>query len=368
MGGMRIGVPKEIKNREYRVGATPDCVRAYVKAGHTVLVQRGAGAGSGYDDDAYWGAGAAFVETAEELYGAADMIVKVKEPLPAEYPLLKPGQLLYAYLHLAAVPELARVLVERRVSAVAYETIQLADRSLPCLVPMSAIAGRLSIQQGAKYLERAFGGRGVLLGGVPGVPRGRVAVLGGGTVGTHAARMAVGLGADVTILDVSQKRLYELDDLFDGRAQTLAASDGNIERALASSDLVIGAVLVPGAAAPRLIRREHLKLMLPGALIVDVAVDQGGCAETTRATSHDEPVYTVDGILHYAVPNMPAAVARTSTLALTATTLPYGLLLASSGLDAAIASRPELKLGLNVHDGAVVHPVVARALQVATAA
>ena len=365
---MRIGVPKEIKNREYRVGATPDCVRAYVKAGHTVLVQRGAGAGSGYDDDAYWGAGAAFIETAEELYGAADMIVKVKEPLPSEYPLLRAGQLLYAYLHLAAVPELARVLVERRVSAVAYETIQLADRSLPCLVPMSAIAGRLSIQQGAKYLERAFGGRGVLLGGVPGVPRGRVAVIGGGTVGTHAARMAIGLGAEVTILDVSQKRLYELDDLFNGRAQTLVASDGNVERALAASDLVVGAVLVPGAAAPRMIRREHLKLMLPGALIVDVAVDQGGCAETTRATSHDDPVYMVDGILHYAVPNMPAAVARTSTLALTATTLPYGLLLAGMGLDAAIALRPELKLGLNVHEGAVVHPVVASALQLASAA
>lgn len=364
---MRIGVPKEIKNREYRVGATPDCVRAYVKAGHTVLVQRGAGAGSGYDDDAYWGAGAAFVETAEELYGAADMVVKVKEPLPSEYPLLRPGQVLYAYLHLAAVPELARVLVDRKVSAVAYETIQLADRSLPCLVPMSAIAGRLSIQQGAKYLERAFGGRGVLLGGVPGVPRGRVAVIGGGTVGTHAARMAVGLGADVTILDVSQKRLYELDDLFAGRAQTLVASEGNVERALAASDLVIGAVLVPGAAAPRMIRREHLKMMLSGALIVDVAVDQGGCAETTRATSHDDPVYTVDGILHYAVPNMPAAVARTSTLALTSTTLPYGLMLAG-GLEAAIASRPELKLGLNVHDGAVVHPVVAGALQMASAA
>lgn len=364
---MRIGVPKEIKNREYRVGATPDCVRAYVKAGHTVLVQRGAGAGSGYDDDAYWGAGAVFVETPEELYGAAEMIVKVKEPLASEYPLLRPGQLLYAYLHLAAVPELARVLVDRGVSAVAYETIQLADRSLPCLVPMSAIAGRLSIQQGAKYLERAFGGRGVLLGGVPGVPRGRVAVIGGGTVGTHAARMAVGLGADVTILDVSQKRLYELDDLFAGRAQTLVASDANVERALAASDLVIGAVLVPGAAAPRMIRREHLKMMLPGALIVDVAVDQGGCAETTRATSHDDPVYAVDGILHYAVPNMPAAVARTSTLALTATTLPYGLILAG-GLDAAIALRPELKLGLNVHDGAVVHPVVANALQMASAA
>jgi alanine dehydrogenase len=364
---MRIGVPKEIKNREYRVGATPDCVRAYVKAGHTVLVQRGAGAGSGYDDDAYWSAGAAFVETADELYGAAEMIVKVKEPLPSEYPLLRPGQLLYAYLHLAAVPDLARVLVERRVSAIAYETIQLPDRSLPCLVPMSAIAGRLSIQQGAKYLERAFGGRGVLLGGVPGVPRGRVAVIGGGTVGTHAARMAVGLGADVTILDVSQKRLYELDDLFAGRAQTLVASEGNVERALAAADLVIGAVLVPGAAAPRMIRREHLKMMLPGALIVDVSVDQGGCAETTRATSHDEPVYTVDGILHYAVPNMPAAVARTSTLALTSTTLPYGIALAS-GLEPAMALRPELKLGLNVHDGAVVHPVVASALQLASAA
>lgn len=365
---MRIGVPKEIKNREYRVGATPDCARAYVRAGHTVIVQRGAGSGSGYDDDAYWAAGAVFVESAEQLYADADMIVKVKEPLPSEYPLLRQGQILYAYLHLAAVPELAHVLVERGVSAVAYETIQLADRTLPCLVPMSAIAGRLSIQEGAKYLERAYGGRGVLLGGVPGVPRGRVAVLGGGTVGTHAARMAVGLGADVSILDVSQRRLGELDDLFAGRVQTLYANDGNIERALASSDLVIGAVLIPGASAPRLIRREHLKTMLPGALIVDVSVDQGGCTETTRATSHDDPVYAIDGINHYAVPNMPAAVARTSTLALTATTLPYGLALAGMGLEAAIAAKPELRLGLNVHKNAVTHPVVAAALEALRAA
>jgi alanine dehydrogenase len=296
------------------------------------------------------------------------MIVKVKEPLPAEYELMRPGQILYAYLHLAAVPELARVLVDRRVSAVAYETIQLADRSLPCLMPMSAIAGRLAIQEGAKYLERAYGGRGVLLGGVPGVPRGRVVVIGGGMVGAHAARMAVGLGAEVTILDVSQQRLHALDDLFAGRLQTLYASDGNLERSLQTADLVVGAVLVPGAAAPRLIRRAHLKTMLPGALIVDVAVDQGGCAETTRVTSHDDPVYTVDDVLHYAVPNMPAAVSRTSTLALTSTTLPYGLLLANLGIDAAIGARPELKLGLNVHDGCITHPVVAAALDALRAA
>lgn len=365
---MRIGVPKEIKNREYRVAVTPDCVRAYVRAGHSVIVQRGAGIGAGFDDDAYWEAGGAFVESAEQLYADADMIVKVKEPLPAEYELLQPGQILYAYLHLAAVPELARVLMEKRVSAFAYETIQLADRTLPCLMPMSAIAGRLSIQEGAKYLERSYGGRGVLLGGVPGVPRGRVVVLGGGTVGTHAARMAVGLGADVTILDVSQRRLHELDELFGGRLQTLYASDGNLDRSLQTADLVIGAVLVPGAAAPRLIRRAHLKTMLPGALIVDVAVDQGGCAETTRVTSHDDPVYTVDGVLHYAVPNMPAAVSRTSTLALTSTTLAYGVALASLGVEAAMNEKPELRLGLNVHQGAITHPVVAAALEAARAA
>lgn len=365
---MQVGIPKEIKNREYRVGATPDCVRGYARDGHLVLVERGAGLGAGFDDDAYRAVGATVVASASEVFERADMIVKVKEPLPPEYPLLRPGQLLFTYLHLAAAPALARVLLERRVTAVAYETIQLPDGSLPCLVPMSAIAGRLAVQQGAKYLERTYGGRGVLLGGVPGVERGKVVILGGGTVGTHAAKMAVGLGADVTILDLAARRLAELDDLFEGRVQTLYASEPNVERSLARADLVIGAVLVPGAAAPRVIRRAHLSTMQPGSLIVDVAVDQGGCAETTRVTSHDEPVFEVDRVLHYAVPNMPAAVARTSTLALTAVTLPYGRLLAARGVDGAALVRPELRFGLTAADGRITHPAVAAALDLAAAA
>ncbi len=365
---MIVGIPKEIKNREYRVGATPDCVRAYVRAGHGVLVQRGAGLGAGFDDEAYRVAGASLVDEAVELYARAEMVVKVKEPLASEYELLQRGQLLFTYLHLAAVPALAEALMRRRVTAVAYETIQLPDGSLPCLAPMSAIAGRLSVQEGAKYLERAYGGRGVLLGGVPGVERGKVVVLGGGVVGTHATKVAVGLGAEVTLLELSPRRLAELDDLFGGRVQTLHANEANLGRSLAQADLVIGAVLVPGAAAPKLIRREHLRQMQPGALIVDVAVDQGGCAETTHATSHDEPLYTVDGVLHYAVPNMPAAVARTSTLALTSITLPYALLLAAHGFEGAAARRPELRGGLNVADGRVVHPTVAEALRLPRAA
>jgi alanine dehydrogenase len=333
-----------------------------------VLVQRGAGAGAGFDDEAYRSAGATLVADASEIYARADMIVKVKEPLPAEYALLREGQLLFTYLHLAAVPPLAEVLIRKRVTAVAYETIQLPDGSLPCLTPMSAVAGRLAVQEGAKYLERPYGGRGVLLGGVPGVERGHVLIVGGGVVGTHAAKMAVGLGADVTILELSPRRLAELDDLFGGRVQTLFSNEGNLACALAWADLVIGAVLVPGATAPKLIRRAHLLAMQPGALIADVAVDQGGCAETTRPTSHDEPIYTVDGVLHYAVPNMPAAVSRTSTLALTATTLPYGLLIASGGFEAAAAARQELRHGLNTIDGKVTHPAVAAALQLPRAA
>jgi len=365
---MKIGVPKEIKNREYRVGATPDCVRAYVDRGHAVRVERGAGAGAGFEDEAYRAAGATLVAGPSELFAWAEMIVKVKEPLAAEYDLMRPGQLLFTYLHLAAVPELAAALQRRRVTAVAYETIEMPDGSLPCLAPMSAIAGRLSVQQGAKYLECSYGGRGVLLGGVPGVERGRVVIVGGGVVGREAAKMAVGLGADVTVLELSAKRLADLDDLFGGRVQTLHSNRANLLRSLARADLVIGAVLVPGAAAPRLIKRDMLAQMQRGALIVDVAVDQGGCAETTRATSHDEPIYEVGGVLHYAVPNMPAAVARTSTLALTSVTLPYGLLLAERGFERAAAERPELRGGLNVADGQIAHPAVAAALQVPHAA
>jgi alanine dehydrogenase len=365
---MKIGVPKEIKNREYRVGATPDCVRAYVERGHSVLVERGAGVGAGFEDEAYRAAGATLVAGPSEVFARAEMIVKVKEPLPAEYELMRPGQLLYTYLHLAAVPELAAALQRRNVTAVAYETIELSDGTLPCLAPMSAIAGRLSVQQGAKYLECAYGGRGVLLGGVPGVERGRVVIVGGGVVGREAAKMAVGLGADVTILELSARRLAELDDLFGGRVQTLHSNRANLLRCLQRADLVIGAVLVPGAAAPRLIKRDMLAQMQRGSLIVDVAVDQGGCAETTRTTSHDQPIYEVDGVLHYAVPNMPAAVARTSTLALTSVTLPYGLLLADRGFEGAASARPELRGGLNVADGKITHPAVAAALHMPTAA
>jgi alanine dehydrogenase len=365
---MRVGIPKEIKNREYRVSATPDCVRAYRRAGHEVLVQRGAGAGAGFEDVAYEQAGAQLVADARSVYSGAEMVVKVKEPLPEEYDLLQPGQLLFTYLHLAAVPDLAIALMNKHVTAVAYETIELPDRSLPCLTPMSAIAGRLAVQEGAKYLERPYGGRGVLLGGVPGVQRGRVTILGGGVVGTHAAKMAVGLGADVTILELSQRRLGELDDLFGGRVQTLVSNEANVVRSLAQADLVIGAVLLTGARAPKLIRREHLANMLPGSLIVDVAIDQGGCAETIHATTHDDPIYSVDQVLHYAVPNMPAAVARTSTLALTSTTLAYGLLLAERGYEAASKAKPELVHGLNVAAGRITHPSVANALELLRAA
>ncbi|MEY4576576.1 MAG: hypothetical protein RL701_1279 [Pseudomonadota bacterium] len=365
---MRVGIPKEIKNREYRVSATPDCVRAYRRAGHDVFVQNGAGLGAGFEDAAYEQAGAQLLPDAASVWGSAEMIVKVKEPLREEYDLLQAGQLLFTYLHLAAVPELAETLMRKHVTAVAYETIEMPDRSLPCLTPMSAIAGRLAVQEGAKYLERPYGGRGVLLGGVPGVQRGRVVILGGGVVGTHAAKMAVGLGADVTILELSQKRLGELDDLFGGRVQTLVSNEGNVARSLAQADLVIGAVLLTGARAPKLIRREHLSTMLPGSLIVDVAIDQGGCAETIHATTHDEPIYTVEGVLHYAVPNMPAAVARTSTLALTSTTLPYGLLLAERGYEAAAKAKPELTHGLNIAAGRITHPAVANALDLLRAA
>lgn len=368
---MRIGVPSETKAQEYRVGLTPACVAAYVAAGHEVVIQRGAGDGAGYVDAAYQGAGATVVETAAEAW-ARDMIVKVKEPLPAEFGFFRAGQLLFTYLHLAAAPALAAELVASGVTAVAYETIELPDGSLPCLAPMSAIAGRLSVQQGAKYLERPFGGRGVLLGGVPGVPRGRVLVVGGGVVGTEAARMAVGLGAEVTILDVSQRRLHDLDAFFAGRVQTLYAHDDNLVPELQRADLAIGAVLVPGAAAPKLIRREHLSQMLPGSVIVDVAVDQGGCVETTRPTTHHEPVFQVDGVQHYCVANMPSAVARTATQALTSVTRPYGLALASGAtveeLDAAFAKDPALAQGVNVRAGRVVHGTVAAAVAPSAAA
>lgn len=359
---MKIGIPKELKRHEYRVGVTPGDVVQYVRAGHRVLIQTGAGDGADFRDEQYRQAGAELLDEPAEIYAAAEMIIKVKEPQAQEYDLFRPGQLLYCYLHLAAGPGLAEALLARRVTAVAYETIELPNGTLPCLAPMSAIAGRLASQEGAKCLEKPAGGRGVLLGGCPGVERGKVGIIGGGAVGTNAARIAVGLGAQVTILDISYKRLAELDEAFNGRLEVLFSTEENIRHILQTCDLVIAAVLIPGASAPKLIRREDLKLMKPGAVIVDVAVDQGGCAETTRPTTHDQPTYTVDGIIHYCVANMPGAVPITSTRALTGVTLPYGLELAASGMKNAIDKNPALRRGVNVHDGNITHPQVAKSL------
>jgi alanine dehydrogenase len=288
------------------------------------------------------------------------MIVKVKEPLPEEYPLFHHGQILYTYLHLAASKDLANALLQKRITGVAYETIELPDGSLPCLTPMSEIAGRLSVQEGAKYLEKEFGGRGILLGGVPGVQRGKVGILGGGVVGTNACKIAVGIGANVTVLDINAKRLAYLDDIFGSSITTLYATEANIEYVLRESDIVIGAVLVAGETAPRLITRQHLSIMQPGAVIVDVAIDQGGCAETSRPTTHDDPIYIVDNVVHYCVANMPGAVARSSTIALTSVTLPYGLQIANQGLPAAARGNEALRRGINTIDGACVHPGVAK--------
>jgi len=358
---MKVGTVREIKAHEYRVGLIPSGVRSFVSRGHSVLIEKGAGSAAGFPDEEYAAAGARLLPSREAVFAEADMIVKVKEPLDEEWPLLRRGQILFTYLHLAAAPEVARALVARGVTGVAYETIETADADLPCLRPMSQIAGRLAVQEGAKYLEKTFGGRGVLLGGVPGVARGRIGILGGGVVGINACKVAVGLGAEVTILDIGANRLSYLDDIFSTQITTLYSTDDNIERVLAESDLVIGAVLLHGARTPRLIRREHLRTMKNGAVIVDVAVDQGGIAETSRPTTHDDPVYVVDGIVHYCVANMPGAVALSSTQALTSTTLPYGLAIAQEGLEAACRSSPALRKGLNTHAGRCVYPSVAEA-------
>ncbi|MBU8913620.1 MAG: alanine dehydrogenase [Spirochaetales bacterium] len=357
---MVIGVPKEIKRHEYRVGLTPHDVKSYVGHGHTVVIQEDAGTGSGYPDEEYVNSGGQLLSSAAEVFRRAEMIIKVKEPLEEEYALLREDQILYTYLHLAANVPLAQALIDRKVAAVAYETIELPDHSLPCLTPMSEIAGRLSIQEGAKYLEKAFGGRGILLGGVPGVPRGSIAILGGGVVGTNACKIATGIGANVTILDINARRLAYLDDIFGSSITTLYATDANLEFVLREADIVIGAVLLPGESAPKLITRDHLKLMKPGAVLVDVAIDQGGIAETSHATTHDEPIYIVDDVVHYCVANMPGAVARSSTIALTSVTLAYGLLIADAGLQSALASSDALRRGLNTINGECVHEGVAR--------
>ena len=358
---MLIGVPKEIKVGEARVGLTPAAVVEYVAHGHEVLVETGAGAGIRADDTAYEAAGATIAKTPKEVFAKADMIVKVKEPQPAEWKQLHPGQILFTYLHLAADPDQARGLMESGVTAVAYETVTDLRGGLPLLAPMSEVAGRLSIQAAANALQKPNGGRGVLLGGVPGVPPGKVAVIGGGVVGTQAAQMAVGLGAEVTIIDRSLPRLRALDDLFHGRVRTRYATRGAIRDEAFSADAVIGAVLIPGASAPKLISRDMLAGMKPGAVLVDVAIDQGGCFETSHPTTHEDPTFVVDGIVHYCVANMPGAVPLTSSEALNNATLPFGLALADHGL-AALGRDPHLRNGLNVHAGRIVHPVVAESL------
>lgn len=356
---MNIGTVKEIKTHEYRVGLTPSCVAAYRAHGHTVYIEAGAGANTGFEDSDYKKQGANILSTPKEVFSKSDMIVKVKEPQPSEYDLFKDDQILYTYLHLAASEELTKALMERNIKGVAYETIELDDGRLPCLQPMSEIAGRLSIQEGAKYLEKTFGGRGVLLGGVPGVRRGRVGIIGGGVVGTNACKIAVGMGADVTILDINHTRLAYLDDIFSTQVTTLYSTESNIEGVLKESDLIIGAVLLPGAKAPNLVKKEQLKLMKKGAVIVDVAVDQGGCVETTRPTTHDDPVYVVDDVVHYCVANMPGAVALSSTQALTSTTLPYGLMIADNGLEKAACKSGPLRRGINVYRGHCTYDHVA---------
>ncbi|KQS88470.1 MULTISPECIES: alanine dehydrogenase [unclassified Rhizobium] len=358
---MRVGCPKEIKNHEYRVGLTPGSVREYVAHGHDVIIETKAGAGIGAEDDAYRAAGAKIVASAKDVFEKADMIVKVKEPQPAECAQLRDGQLLYTYLHLAPDPEQTKGLLGSGVTAVAYETVTDDRGGLPLLAPMSEVAGRLAIQAGATSLQKANGGRGILLGGVPGVLPAKVTVIGGGVVGLHAARMAVGLGADVTILDRSIPRLRQLDDIFGGRVHTRFSTIDALEEEVFSADLVIGAVLIPGAAAPKLVTREMLSGMKKGAVIVDVAIDQGGCFETSHATTHSDPTYEVDGVVHYCVANMPGAVPVTSAHALNNATLFYGLQLADRGLKA-IAEDRHLRAGLNVHKGRVTNKAVAEAL------
>ncbi|EFM09848.1 alanine dehydrogenase [Paenibacillus curdlanolyticus YK9] len=359
---MRVGVPTEIKNSEYRVALTPAGVEILKAGGHEVIVQKGAGAGSGFADHAYADAGAELADRAEDVWQTADMIMKVKEPLPEEYDHFKPDMLLFTYLHLAAAPALAAALVERGVSAVAYETIQLPGGSLPLLTPMSEVAGRMSVQLGAQYLESFYGGRGVLLGGVPGVAPADVVIIGGGIVGTNAAKIALGMGANVAILEKSTDRMRYLDDVFGGRLRTLASNPQNIAGAVRKADLLIGAVLIPGAKAPHLVTEEMVQSMKKGSVIVDVAVDQGGSIATVdRPTTHKDPVYVKHDVIHYAVANIPGAVPRTSTLALTNVTIPYARMLADGGLAAAVKDEA-LRKGVNTYNGAVTNEAVADAV------
>ncbi len=358
---MMIGVPKEIKDHEYRVSVTPEGVRTLVQAGQEVIVETSAGVGSGYSDEEYRQSGAQIAASKEQLFRQASIIVKVKEPQLSECPLFRPGQILFTYLHLASLPELTKALLEAKVTAIAYETIEAKDGTLPMLKPMSEIAGRMSVQVGARYLEKTQGGRGLLLAGVPGVEPAKVVVLGAGVVGSAATRIAVGMGAQVTVINLDIERLRHLDDVYQGRIVTRASTQAAIEESVVGADLLIGAVLVPGARAPKLVSRALVAKMKPGSVIVDVAVDQGGCIETTRPTTHSDPVYMVDGVLHYCVANMPGIVPRTSTHALTNVTLPYLLKLASSGVDAAMRADAGLAKGVNLFQGKVTCRGVAEA-------
>ncbi|MDQ2746262.1 MAG: alanine dehydrogenase [Acidobacteriota bacterium] len=356
---MKIGLPKEIKDNEYRVGLTPAGVNALTGAGHEVFVQKTAGEGSGFSDEQYTNAGGKMLDTADEIWQTGEMIIKVKEPVAPEYPRMRENQLLFTYLHLAPEFELTKQLLERKVTGVAYETITDKKGTLPLLVPMSEVAGRMSIQVGATFLEKMNGGRGILLGGVPGVPAANVVIIGGGIVGTEAAKMAVGLGAKVTIIDINLDRLRQLDDIFLSKVQTLASSPYAIHEAISHADLVIGGVLIPGAAAPKLVTRAMLKDIPNGAVLVDVAVDQGGCFETTHATTHSNPTFYEEGVLHYCVANMPGAVPRTSTFALTNATLPYALSLANKGFEQAIKDDKGLAEGVNTYAGKLTYEAVA---------
>lgn len=358
---MIIGIPKEIKNNENRVAMTPAGVQEMTRRGHKVYVQATAGVNSGFTDDAYRAVGAEILPTIEEVYATAEMIVKVKEPIAPEYKLVRAGQLLFTYFHFASSEPLTRAMIDSGAVCCAYETVERADRSLPLLTPMSEVAGRMATQEGCYFLEKPRGGKGVLLGGVPGVKPARVFVIGAGVVGTAAARMAAGLGADVTICDISLPRLTYLTDVMPRNVKTLMSSEYNIREELRHADLVIGSVLIPGAKAPKIVTRDMLQLMEPGTVLVDVAIDQGGCFETSRPTTHENPVYYVDGILHYCVANIPGAVPRTSTLALTNATLPYAIQLADKGWQRACRENPELALGLNVVEGKVVYKPVAEA-------
>ncbi len=358
---MRIGIPREIKNNENRVGLSPSGVHALVEAGHEVLVETHAGEGSYFEDNDYVEAGAEISDSQSQVWDV-DMIIKVKEPLSEEYAYFKEGLILFTYLHLANEPELTQALIDKKVVAIAYETVQLADRTLPLLTPMSEVAGRMSTQIGAQFLQRFNGGMGILLGGIPGVQKGKVTIIGGGQAGTNAARIALGLGADVTILDVNPKRLQELEDLFDGRVQTIMSNPLNIEAHVIESDLVIGAVLIPGAKAPKLVTEAMIKKMKPGSVVVDIAIDQGGIFETTdRITTHDNPTYIKHDVVHYAVANMPGAVPRTSTIGLNNATLPYALQLANKGYQRALIENEPLSHGLNVFAGQITNKAVADA-------